>query len=273
MKTRIASVLAVAGYLAALGSVSAEQTATSSERVLRSAEGFAREHAADELRDPRTLEESRKAESDVRTKPRAAVTSRNSTVASASLGDSWIYEASTDVFADADYDGYFHYLRVRLDADSIYDVAYVYAEIYLSADGTTWEHLYTTDDFAVWGSDPEDDYEVETELVSGYSTGLYDVLIELYDADYGVLLDEYGPAESADFSMLPLEDSYRDGAIVEPLPPPHHHDGGGGAVGWWLLPGLVAAVIGARRRDLPKPGMLRAWLDSISRSPAWRWLR
>ena len=42
-------------------------------------------------------------------------------------------------------------------------------------------------------SDPDDDYEVETELVAGYSTGRYDVLIELYDAATGVLVDEFGP--------------------------------------------------------------------------------
>ena len=76
---------------------------------------------------------------------------------------------------------------MQFDADTIYTETYVYAEIYVSADGTAWEHLYSTEDFPIWGSDPDDDYEVETELVSGYSTGLYDVLIELYDADTGEL--------------------------------------------------------------------------------------
>ena len=128
------------------------------------------------------------------------------------FGDSWIYDATTDIFADRDSDGYYRYLRVQFDADTIYTDAYVYAEIYLSADGTAWEHLYSTQDFPIWGSDPDDDYEVETELVSGYSTGLYDVLIELYDADTGELVDEYGPNESPLFSVLPLEDSGRDGA-------------------------------------------------------------
>jgi MYXO-CTERM domain-containing protein len=94
------------------------------------------------------------------------------------------------------------------------------------------------------GTDPDDDYEVETELVSGYSTGQYDVLIELYDADTNELVDEYGPIESVEFSLLPLEDSGRDGAVIV-LPP--EDDGGGGAFSWLGVLGLLGAL-GLRRR-------------------------
>jgi hypothetical protein len=218
------------------------------ERVSRSAAGYSHERPADELRDPQTLELSRTPVAVLTIKPRASTSpARSATIASVSSGDAWIYDATTDLFRDYDGDGYYHYLRVRFDADTIYDHTYVYAEIYISADGSAWEHLFTTDDFAIWGSDPDDDYEVETELVSGYSTGLYDVLIELYDADDGVLVDEFGPAESSDFSLLPLEDSYRDGAGPGPSPIVHG-DGGGGTVPWWLLPALLVAVAARRRR-------------------------
>ena len=148
---------------------------------------------------------------------------------------------------------------MRFDADTIYTYSYVYAEIYVSADGTAWELLYSTQDFDIWGSDPDDDYEVETELVSGYSTGLYDVLIELYDADTGELVDEFGPNESPEFSLLPLEDSGRDGALVPPpdsLDDDHDHDGGGGAVSWLGLAGLLGALALRRRR--------RAGLEPVS---------
>ncbi len=133
----------------------------------------------------------------------------------------------------------------------VYSYSYVYAEIYVSADGNAWEHLYTTKDFAVWGSDPDDDYEVETELVSGYSTGLYDVLIELHDADDGTLLDEFGPSESSALSLLPLEDSGRDGVLAPP--PDAHSHGGGGAFSWLTLPGLIVAVVAKRRRRTATP--------------------
>jgi MYXO-CTERM domain-containing protein len=166
-----------------------------------------------------------------------------------------VYDATTEIFSDRDRDGYHSYLRVRFDADTIYTYSYVYAEIYVSADGTAWELLYSTQDFDIWGSDPDDDYEVETELISGYSTGLYDVLIELYDADTGELVDEFGPNESPEFSLLPLEDSGRDGA---PVPPPdygydyddHDHDGGGGAVSWLGLASLLGALALRRRRPV-----------------------
>jgi len=221
--------------------------ATGEERVIRSAEGFKAEHAADELRDPLTFHETITPSPEIVTKPRGNAP-RAAKIAAATLGDSYVYDASTDLFSDRDRDGYYHHLRVTFDADSVFDPARLYAIIYISADGQAWERLYTTDDFAVHGSSPDDAYEVETDLVSGYSTGLYDVLIELYDAASGALVDSYGPNESPDFSVRPLEDSYRDG---DPPPDPTPvADGGGGAIDWFTLPALLAGAWAARRRAI-----------------------
>jgi len=229
----------------------AEAEADGVERVTRSAEGFAREHASDELRSPTSFEQSVTEPADVVAKPRKSVAS-GPTIASAVFGDSYVYDATTDLFSGIDRDGYFHHLRVRFDADTVFDTSWIYAKIFLSADGNAWEQLFETKDFVIHGSDPDDDYEVETELVSGYSTGLYDVLIELYDADDGTLVDEFGPNESPDFSLLPLEDSVRDGA--DPDPGPVVDDGGGGTVSWLTLPLLLAAVAAGRRpRRAPPP--------------------
>jgi len=244
MNTTLLRSLAVAGFfLAAATQAFAD---TDEERVTRTAEGRASERATDELRDPNAFTTVERKSSSLATKTRSAKT-QSVQSASVTYGDSWIYDASTELFLDHDNDGYYRYLRVRMDADTIYSSAFVYAVIYLSADGNAWEHLYSTDDFEIWGSDPDDDYEVETELVSGYSTGLYDVLIELYDADTGELVDEFGPNESPAFSLLPLEDSGRDG-IVAPLPDSGHHHGGGGAFSWAWLPALLVALRFRRRR-------------------------
>lgn len=242
MNARLLASLVVTSLSVAAHHAAAQSTAGSEERVTRSAAGPASDHAADELRDPTAFELIRRDPAEIETKPR---TSNKGTSRVRAFGDSYVYEATTDAFADRDADGYFRYLRVRFDVDSIYSSSWVYAEIYLSADGNAWEHLYSTQDFEVFGSDPEDDYEVETELVSGYVAGLYDVLIEIYDADTGELVDEFGPNESSEFSLLPLEDATRDGA---PLPPPDEHHGGGGAVSWLGLAGLLGALTLRRRR-------------------------
>ena len=246
MNAKWLSSLTVAGVIASAGVLAAPTEDTSTERVTNSAEGRAGDHRADELRDPSSFVTTRRAEAEIAEKPRTSRTENTVRSATSAYGDSWVYDATTDVFFDRDNDGYFHRLRVRFDADTLYTFSYVYAEIYISADGDAWEHLYTTNDFSIWGTDPADDYEVETDLVSGYSTGLYDVLIELYDADTGELVDEYGPDESSEFSLLPLEDSSRDGVIVAP-PPDSHSDGGGGAVSWLALPGLLVAFLRRRR--------------------------
>ena len=243
MNARLLASLAAASFV--FGSnVGAAQAPATGERVTRSAEGSTADHAADELRDPTSFETLRRQPAEIAVKPRGGKGAQSLRA----YGDSWIYDATTDIFADTDGDGYYRFLRVQFDADTIHTYSYVYAEIYLSADGTAWEHLYSTKDFAIWGSDPDDDYEVETELVSGYSTALYDVLIELYDADTGELVDEFGPNESPLFSVLPLEDSGRDGLVVEPPPVVVVHESGGGAVSWLALAGLLGALALRRRR-------------------------
>jgi len=239
------SFLSLAGLMIAMRALAADDAA-GDERVIRSAEGFAADHAVDELRDPFTFRETVTPASEVVTKARGNGP-RGPKIAAATLGDSYVYTAKTDLFSDFDRDGYFHHLRVTLDADSVFDPARLYAIIYISADGNAWERLYTTDDFTVHGSSPDDAYEVETDLVSGYSTGLYDVLIELYDSSTNTLVDSFGPNESSDFSVRPLEDSYRDGD-PPPADPPPVVDGGGGAIDWFTLPALLAGLWASRRR-------------------------
>jgi len=245
----LAPLAAAASFVLGCEVAIAETAAGTEERITRSAAGPAGEHAADELRDPTSFELLRREPAEIVVKPRDGSASGKGAQSVRAFGDSWVYDATTDLFSDRDSDGYYSFLRVQFDVDTIRRYSYVYAEIYLSADGTAWEHLYSTQDFAVWGTDPDDDYEVETELVGGYSTGLYDVLIEIYDADTGELVDEYGPNESPLFSVLPLEDSGRDGVVVIPPPPVTVVEGGGGgAVSWLALAGLLGALAVRRRR-------------------------
>jgi hypothetical protein len=248
LRLRRTALLPLAAAAVAFACTAARAVEPAEDRVLRSAEGFAPTQGA--AAEPRVREERSVAAADVVTKQRQG-TRRLSATASLGYDDAWFFDATAETFYDDDGDGYYHLLRTRFDVDTVWPSAWVYAEIYLSADGETWEHLHSTDDFEVLGQAPDDDYEVETELVSGYITALYDVLIELYDADTGEFVSEYGPAQSSAFSLVPLEDAYRDG--VQPEPEPDTvvvvDEGGGGAIGWATLP-LLGALLAARRRKL-----------------------
>lgn len=145
-----------------------------------------------------------------------------------------IFDAYTVISRDDDDDGYYHRIKVVLDADTSGDEVWVYARLYLSLEGGPWNHYYTTDLFPVEGDVSDDEYEVVTRLLDGYPTGYYDVLIELYDADDDLLAVNYGPYEDGDLAVLPLEDSYRDDY------------GGGGATGLMIL--LLSLVAVSRLR-------------------------
>ena len=150
----------------------------------------------------------------------------------------WFYDVDVQLFADHDQDGYFAGIDLLFDADTTYAAADVYAVLYLSYELGPWEEYAATDDFTLLGSTSADDYIVETELVSGYPTGNYDLLIELFDAYDGTYLTSIGPDETSELSILPLEDSSRD--VVYGDDTVVVVNSGGGSFGLLLLFGLLA---------------------------------
>jgi hypothetical protein len=211
------------------------------DRVVRAAEGFRKDRgstglfSADRFKEVRTTAASVAALS----KGRAA-TPESSTL----IGDHWIYAADAALYDDFDADGYYRFISVRIDADTFFSRSFVYAVIYLSADGEWFEHFYTTQDFEINGATSDDEYFVEVELVSGYPPGRYDALVELYDADLALYMDEFGPEHSPALELLPLEDATFD----EPAPPVIvvEEHGGGGAMSIWMLLALLGLALVAR---------------------------
>jgi len=158
--------------------------------------------------------------------------------------DFWFYTADVELFTDRDRDGYYAGIDLLFDADSYYDIAEVYAVIYLSYEYGPWNEYAETEDFTIFGTSGEDEYIVETDLVEGYPTGNYDILIELYDTYDNALVATMGPEDTSELSILPLEDIGRDSPaettqIVV-------NSGGGGSLSWLLLLGLAGVL--ARKR-------------------------
>ena len=173
-------------------------------------------------------------------------------IAQAVANDFWIFDADVVLFGDDDADGYFFGIDLLFDADTIYSSAPVYAVLYLSLDGGPWNEYAATEDFLVEGANADDEYVVVTELQSGYPTGDYDLLIELFDADTGEFLTDFGPEGSASLSLLPLEDFNRDAPVFDtPVTVTRVSGGGGGSVAvWWLaVLTLVTVMRRAQRRS------------------------
>jgi hypothetical protein len=150
----------------------------------------------------------------------------------------WFYDVDVALFSDLDRDGYYTGIDLLFDADTSYVAVDVYAVLYLSYEYGPWNEYAATDDFTLFGSTSADDYIVETELVSGYPTGNYDILIELFDAYDGTYLASFGPEDTSELALLPLEDTTLDAVTGG-----HTHvvvSSGGGSLSWFLLLGLLA---------------------------------
>ena len=160
--------------------------------------------------------------------------------------DFWIYDADVILFADEDHDGFYYGIDLLFDADTIYSSADVYAAVYLSYEGGPWNEYAVTEEFTLFGSSSNDDYVLVTELMSGYPTGDYDLLIELFDAVDGAFVASFGPEDSSELSFIPLEDFNRDAPVVETRIAVSH--GGGGALGIWMLLVLLAGRAISNRR-------------------------
>lgn len=183
--------------------------------------------------------------------------SQNFSIGISSHGYS-LFDASTELISDFNYDGFYHRFSVTFDVDTIYDVSYVYAEVYLSYEGGPWNYYATSDNYHIYLDSENDTMTIETELADGFSPGYYDVRIEIYDADSNEWLLSYGPYDDASLNALPLEDSYHDDfnylndghLTTEVIVSGHGH----GAMSWLLIlfPILIALVRTKRNHYLNK---------------------
>ena len=166
--------------------------------------------------------------------------------------DYWIYAADVVLFGDDDRDGFFYGIDLLFDVDTVWSSSWVYAVVYLSLDGGPWNEYASTDDFVINGATSDDEYVLVTELDSGYPTGDYDLLIELYDANSGDFLTDFGPESSSELSYLPLEDYHRDTPVRNrPVIVSHGHGGGAAGLGLLRLPGLAVLLRVVRRGRNP----------------------
>lgn len=169
--------------------------------------------------------------------------------------DFWFYAADVLLFNDNDGDGYFHGIDLLFDADTYYDFAEVYAVVYLSLEGGPWNEYASTENFTISGASADDEYVIVTELVAGYPSGSYDLLIELFDTFDGSFVASYGPDDTSELAFLQLEDTDRDvplGTTTVIIT-----ERGGGSLGWETLLLLLACVLPALRRH--SPGSSAGW--------------
>ncbi len=141
----------------------------------------------------------------------------------------WIYDAWITLHQDRDSDGYYHEFTLEFDADTEYDMAEVYARIYLGTN-EVFKQYHSTANFFISGDSTDDAFVVETELLSGFVPNDYEVMIELYNAYTDELVAVYDGYNDADLYLVSLESKNYDRA--QQVVVVHEH---GGSLGWWAL--------------------------------------
>ncbi|WP_297816894.1 choice-of-anchor H family protein [uncultured Paraglaciecola sp.] len=116
----------------------------------------------------------------------------------------WIFDAWVELYSDHDRDGYFNYFSVEFDADTEYSFAEVYARLYLGKD-EVFKEYHTTVNFSIFYDNSDDSFVVESELLNGFPSAEYEVLIEIYDASSDELVAVYDGNNDADLYLLSLE--------------------------------------------------------------------
>jgi hypothetical protein len=165
-----------------------------------------------------------------------------------------IDDVTTTLLIDDDDDGHYSKFRIEFDPDADFDGTFVYAEVFVRAQGGEWIEEHVSDDFLVDASGEEDVYSLTADWISGYPTGSYDVQIDLRDAETGALVASAG-SERTELSRIPLEDQARD-TRVNPQPPNGGGGGsssrerGGGAIGGWFAMALLLLLVVGRLRPV-----------------------
>lgn len=154
-----------------------------------------------------------------------------------------IYTAYSELISDIDEDGYYQSFSVTFDADLLSSMpneqALVYADLYLSQNGGPWVLYFSTDDFLITGEDTEDEFEVVTQLDSGYVPDNYDVLIDLYEVGYSDVVATFSSNDSNELYALPLESSDYDPEYIEVV----YHEVHSGNMSWLLLFSALLSLI------------------------------
>jgi hypothetical protein len=159
--------------------------------------------------------------------------------------DFWFYSADVILFNDHDNDGFFYGIDLLFDADTYFDAVDVYAVVYLSYEGGPWNEYAATENFTIFSTSADDEYVIVTELLEGYPSGSYDLLIELFDAYDDSFLAYFGPEDTSELAFLALEDAEWDTPIEVPeVIVVHEH--GGGALDWLLLLAMAGTALLAR---------------------------
>lgn len=134
----------------------------------------------------------------------AAPQQRQHGLARANDTDFWIFDAYIEFNSDPDFDGYYSYFTVEFDVDTVYSNAEVYARLFLSR-GDVFEEFHTSSIFQINGDSSLDSIVIESELVSGFPSGDYELLIEVYDAYDDSLVVIYDGYDDVDLTLLTLE--------------------------------------------------------------------
>lgn len=119
--------------------------------------------------------------------------------------DVLIVSVGSSVFSDFDNDGFFTRFSLSFDADVRYGEEWVYANIFLRGGGGDYRFFHSSDAFEIYDTSSFDEYRLDSELVSNYPAGYYDVRIELRDAFNDRLLDAVDASTHRTLFALPLE--------------------------------------------------------------------
>ncbi|KXI28593.1 choice-of-anchor H family protein [Paraglaciecola hydrolytica] len=151
----------------------------------------------------------------------------------------WIYDAWVTLRNDIDYDGYAYRFSLEFDADTVYEHAEVYARLYLTR-GEVFKEYHTTSVFSIFGENTDDSLIVDSELLNGFPTGDYEILIELYDTytdEVVAILDGYS---DPDLYLITLES--KDYEYTKPVVVVHE----GGSISYLSL--LLLPILAWRKK-------------------------
>jgi len=158
----------------------------------------------------------------------------------------------TTLIIDEDRDGHYSRFAIDIDPDADFDGSYVYAVVWVRAQGGEWIEEHVSKDFPVYAAGVGDAYGFTVDWLSGYPTANYDVQIDLHDAATDLLVASAG-SERPELSRVPLEDAQRDQRANAPTTGTSTgsvstNEGGGGSMNWWMLLGLLPLLIARRWR-------------------------
>lgn len=169
------------------------------------------------------------------------LSANNTVTASHVVNPVYLADATVNLYEDYDYDGYYSGFELTVDLDTVELSTPIFIDVFVQRPGDLPIFISTSGVTYLHSDSYNDELYFDVLLDVGFEPGYYDVIIDVYDAEFNHLLTTITPEDDYTLSGLYLESAnYEETYGSHTHVSVAHHSG---SAGWLMMIGVLGLLI------------------------------